>query len=216
MAKSDMVRGMLFGAEFFTELNKEIVKLGGDEAMMYETMKTSSGLAKDVAECIVRAHRLALQPMELIADGIAVATEAFTKESFFAMNGPVGFWFSDHMKSWILRVIPDTIPAFEGTLRKTELTKRMDDSQILSELGSPNPFSPAEFAAIAKDLISKQPKGKSGTLLTNGCANIFYVKLGDDREVSVGMFWSDGEWFFYTNYLNGDRWLVGPCVFSRS
>lgn len=42
MAKSEMMRGMLFGAEFFTQLYKKVTKLGGNEEIMYAKMKDES------------------------------------------------------------------------------------------------------------------------------------------------------------------------------
>lgn len=53
MAKSQISRGLLFGAEFFTQLFKEVVKLGGTEEAVYEKMKSDSTLVKEFAKLIV-------------------------------------------------------------------------------------------------------------------------------------------------------------------
>jgi hypothetical protein len=222
MKKSDMVRGMLFGAEFFTELHKEVVKLGGSEERMFEKMKTGSGLAKEIAKLIVAgangAKNLALKSLKLIEDGIAVMGEVFKKSSFFTADGPVKLWFGDNFKKWVLSAIPDSIPAFQGKLLKTQLTEYMYDSAILKELGQPNPFTVGEFAAIIRDLLTKQPNGEDGTFLTNGYANIFYVKLDDGRVVAVDVRWrSDSrEWRLSAYDLADGGWHDGDCVFSRS
>ena len=210
---------MLFGAEFFTELHKEVVKLGGSEENMFEKMKTGTGLAKEMAKLIVTgAKKLALKSLKLVADGIAIATKAFTKDSFFKKNGPVKLYFGDNFKNWVLSIIPDSIPAFERKLLKTQLTESMYDSAILNELGQPKPFTAGEFVAIIHDLLTKQPNGESGTLLNNGYANIFYVQLEDGRIVAVDVFWDsdDREWHLNADDLDDIQWSDGRCVFSRS
>ena len=216
MAKSDMVRGMLFGVEFITNVAKEVKKLGGTEEQIYEAMKTESNLAKNVAQFIVGTKKLALKYLTLIQDGIMIAVEAFSKSSFFS-NGPK-LYFWDNFKNWVLSEIPDVIPAFTGSVRKTQLTKNMYDSEIQAELGNPTAFSVSEFAAIIKGLIAKQPKGEGGDLLNNGYANIFYVQLANRTVFAVGVrcCGGDREWRFSAFSLAGDRWLDGLCVFSRS
>ncbi len=221
MQKSKLVGGMLFGAEFFTEVYKEVVKLGGNEERMFERMKTGTGLAKEVAKLIVAgtngAKKLALKSLKLITDGIAIATESFTKESFFGKKGPVKLWLGSNFEQWVLPLIPETIEAFQGTLTQTKLTKYMLDSEILTELGHPEPFTPGEFAALIRDLLTKQPKGEEGTLLMNGYANVFYVQL-EGRVVAVRVLWSsDGRgWGLDAFGLDDYRWFGGRCVLSRS
>lgn len=216
-----MVRGMLFGAEFFTELHKEVVKLGGSEENMFEKMKTDSGLAKEFAKLIVDgvngAKNLTLKFLKLITDNIIVATEPFTKNSFFVKDGSVKLYFWDNFTNWILKAIPENIPAFQGKLLKTQLTKDMYDSEILNELNQPKPFTILEFAAIIRDLLTKQPKGEEGEFLNNGYANIFYVQL-EDRVVPVFAGWRSGDrgWRLGVGDLDGGRWDGGDFVFSRS
>lgn len=216
--KSDMVRAMHFMGMFFSEMHAEVLRLGGDEELIYRRMKTNSGLAREVARLIISAKRLALKYLKLIADGIVVASETFTRESFFEKNGSAKLLFSDNFKSWVLPCIPNAIHAFEGKLLKTELTRAMYDQEILGELGNPAPLTVAEFAAIARALISKQPNGESGMLLSNGNANIFYVKLGDGCVVAVYVHWHAvlRGWRFHAHDLGVGNWRAGHCVFSRS
>lgn len=222
MKKSDMVRGMLFGAEFFTELHKEVVKLGGSEENMFEKMKTGTGLAKEMAKLIVAgangAKNLALKSSRLITEGIAIATEPFTKNLFFVKNGPAKLYFWDNFANWILKAMPETIEAFQGNLMKTQLTEYMYDSAILNELGQPKPFTVGEFAAIIRDLLTKQPNGENGTLLNNSYANIFYVQLEGARVVAVSVRWSSGRrgWGLDARGLGGYGWVDGRCVFSAA
>lgn len=158
MAKSQMARGALRFAEFATELNKEVSILGGNEEMVFEAMKNDSGLAKEMAGRVVsyatKAKNFALKHLRLIAENIPVATQSFTKQSFF-MNGPAKFWFGENFKNWILPAIPESIPAFETRLVQAQLMEFMKDSGIRNELGNPEPFTVTEFAAVVKCFIER-------------------------------------------------------------
>lgn len=212
---------MCFGTEFLTNLHREVVKKGGKEEDIFEALKTSSDLIPKFVEMIIettnRGKRLSLNHLKLIADNIAIKTDSFSKDSFFK-NGPVKLYFWDGFKNQILKAIPDSISAFEGVLRKTQLTKSMFDLEILAELNNPQPFTASEFAAVIRELLSKQPKGENGQLLNNSYANIFYVKLEDARVVAVRVYWGSGVrgWILRVCGLDGDGWDGGSCVFSRS
>lgn len=152
--------------------------------------------------------------LTLVANSIAVQVDSFTKTSFFT-NGPMKLRFWDNFTSWILSAIPKIIPAYTGTLSSFTLTKNMYDKDILAELGNPTPFTVSEFAAIIKDLLTKQPTGNPGDLLTNGRANIFYVKLEDERTVAVRVYWSADlrEWYCHAFGLDDGGWDGGDRVF---
>lgn len=220
MKKSLMVSGMNFGTEFLTNLYKEVVKKGGKEEDIFEALKTGSNLIPEFAKMVVetanRRKRLSLEYLKLITGNIAVKTDSFSKDSFFK-NGPMKLYFWESFKDQIFKVIPDSIPGFEGLLRKTQLTKSMFDSEILAELNNPQPFTVSEFAAIICELLSRQPNSEDGQLLNNGYANIFYVKLEDERVVAVVVHWSSDArgWRLNACAFVDCKWDVGHCVFSR-
>jgi len=218
MKKSVMVSGMNFGTEFLNSLYKEVIRLGGNEEQIFTALKTNSKTIPEIAKLIVGTSKLALQYLRLIADGITIVTQPFKKDSFFTKNGPVKLYFWDTFTNWILKAIPNEIPAFEGILSQTELTKSMNDSEILNELNNPKPFTIPEFVAILRDLLTKQVNGESGRLLTNGYANIFYVQLADGRVVVVYASWValGRGWYLHANGVGDDRWNDGNRVFSRS
>lgn len=143
--------------------------------------------------------------------------ESFTTRDFFTKgekNGVTNFWFSDEFKSKILAVASAIINPVAITLEKCKLSKDMYDSAIMIELGNPPAFSVDSCLAYLKELISKQPKGEIGELLTNGYSNIFYVKL-EDRVVVVGARWGDGEWDLYCREFDGyGEWDADDQVFS--
>ena len=160
---------------------------------------------------------LPLEGLKFIADGIAVIGNSFLKISFFNIKGSVRLHFQSNFRDLILRAIPDEVPSFEEKLVKMQLTRPMFDSEILDELGNLVPFTVSEFAAVIRGLLEKQSKGESGTLLANGCANIFYVKLVDGRIVAVGADWLSvaRDWSLGAYILDYSRWLEGRCVFFR-
>lgn len=145
---------------------------------------------------------------------IAINANLFFKDFF--LDESVKLFLGSTFRNWVLRAVPDAVPAFQGTLLRTQLTKKyMYDSAILEELGNPRPFTILEFVAIIRDLFLKQPNGKEGALINNGHANIFFVQLGS-RVVTVYMPWDSAYygWFVDVFVLGVGRWRAGSYVFS--
>jgi len=203
--------------KLFERIANRVYDRGGDDEVLC-LIEQESVLDK-IVDVLMGAKKLALKNLKLVADSIAVKAEQFTKDSFFGKNGPANLYFGSGFNDSVLAAIPATVPAWNGSLRKCELTNFMTDSEILSELGQPEPFTPAEFAAIVTNLISCQPKGQAGMLLTNGYTNIFYVKFADGRVVPVGVYYwrdRDNTWILHAYFWHDNRWDCGSCVFSRS
>lgn len=155
-------------------------------------------------------------PQLIISNHISMSVESFSTSSFFS-KGPVKLFFGGYFKSWILPAIPETIPAFSISLSSFSFTKNMYDKEILTELGNPEPFTISEFAALIKNLISRQPVGEAGDLLNNGYLNIFYMKLDDERVVAVSVRWDPFDrWCCGADDLDFDDWSGGSKVFVRS
>lgn len=200
----------------FTPLLQEVKKLGGNRNTIQNAFKKGSKSLPEIARLIVGTKKLTLKYLALVQENIQIAGEAFSKPSFF-LNGPK-LYLWDNFKNRVLSEIPDLIPAFTGSVIKTQLTKNMTDAEIQAELGNPTPFTVPEFAAIISNLIGKQPKGENGILLNNGYANIFYVKLANGSVVAVFVGWFGGDrgWYFTAVSLDSGLWFGGRCVFSRS
>lgn len=74
-------------------------------------------------------------------------------------------------------------------------------------------FTPDQIA----ELIDAQPGGKSGKLLNNGYANIFYMIGKDEVLFAVSVYWAsvDRQWLVHACVLGGGYWLAGHRVFRN-
>lgn len=100
-------------------------------------------------------------------------------------------------------------------LRVSRLTKSANAQTIVDGLGG---SVKAKLAlAYVAHLISRQPNGKSGVLLTNGCANLFPVEDNNGDVWLVSVFWRDTYrgWCVEADPLSGTRcWHADDQVFS--
>ena len=66
------------------------------------------------------------------------------------------------------------------------------------------------------ELLTKQPNGEEGMLLTNGHANIFYIRDTDDTPWVVSADWRSIGWCVGAlSALSPDGWDEGDQVFAR-
>jgi len=117
-----------------------------------------------------------------------VSTKAKVKIS--GLGGNFTTWFLDGNSKV-------ETPITETSIHMYRLKKASVDSLIIEELGGE---TKAETTlTVIYSMMKKQPRGKKGLLLTDGWANIFYVRdqNGVVRAVSV-------DW-------NGDGWHVFGC-----
>jgi len=122
----------------------------------------------------------------------------------------------DNFTGWFLSgdsKIEDPISAQTFCCHK--LRKSSANGPIIKELGGE-----AKAEAILSEMFSlleKQGHGEEGILLTNGWANIFYIRdlAGVLRVVFVR--WCDGDWFVSAYAVESPRvWGGGGRVFSRN
>ncbi len=106
-------------------------------------------------------------------------------------------------------------PFGEQKLRYGNLIKDSNDGLIIKELGGE---AKAETTLTELyDLLKKQGQGEEGVLLTNGYANIFYIKDTSGLLRAVGAGGRDGEWVVSAGPVEHPRdWGVGRRVFSRN
>lgn len=100
------------------------------------------------------------------------------------------------------------------TMAIHRLEKGFLDAPILAELGNRAEISLAHLF----QLIEKQSNGEDGPLLTNGYANIAYIRGTDGNLWAVYASWhsSNGYWdVVATSVENPGRWNAGHQVLSR-
>lgn len=138
------------------------------------------------------------------------------RDRFKKNSSAVRFYgFGDNFEKWFLGKVEE--------LTKVELPKRHHDlehdsldAEILTDLGGKEAAEVTLAGVFA--LLELQPKGESGELLTNGCANIFYIKdvVGGVLR-AVHVLWDGVGWHVYAGSVTASRrWLAGLRVFSRN
>ena len=148
----------------------------------------------------------------------SATTEKFvSKDKFFKDSKEVKFYgIWDNFTNWFLADDGKTEePISEQTLRYGNLTKNSVDGPIIEELGGE---AKAETTlSDLYDLLKKQSKGEDGDLLTNGRANIFYIKDACSVLRAVGVYWYDSGWRVGADSVESPgEWGAGGRVFSRN
>ena len=104
-------------------------------------------------------------------------------------------------------------PASEITLSCHKLKKFSRDIPIISELGGKDKAETTLFAMFA--LMEMQPSGGIETLLTNGKANIFYIRDLAGVLWAVFCYWRDGGWGVGASSVGSPLvWGGGDLAFS--
>lgn len=155
-------------------------------------------------------HRL-LEPVATV--GVSGA-KRFAATDHFVVGKAGITWLGDNFKSLFGNKVETSVQL--ATLRVHRLTEASLDAPIRAELGADR-----EETTLAHlfGLLEKQADGGAGPLLTNGYANIFYIRDAGD---AGGKFWavnanrnSDG-WNVNANSVeNPNRWNAGNQVVSR-
>ena len=152
--------------------------------------------------------------MPLLLEHIDTITLQMTTDQFIArdelavgVNGIV--YVSENFKQWFVPKVESL--GTEITLRYAKLLEASLDAPIIEELGNTAETMLAYIAALMK----RQKTDKSGALLTNGYANVFYVKdvMGVLRAVDV--YRRDDGWLVFASSVSHPRrWHDGYRVFS--
>lgn len=173
-------------------------KLGGPEAV----------------EEVLRNDELSKQVAAIIARGAKKATIKFIVADMFKVgNAAVKIsWIGDHFQFYFYGMTEAKDAAVP--CRHHSLVKDSLDPEIISDIGGE---VKAEVTLVGiYELLKLQPCGEDEDLLTNGCANIFYVRDKGGFLRAVGVYWDGGGWRVDASSV-GDPygWDAGRRVFSR-
>ncbi|MBI3304741.1 hypothetical protein HYZ80_00210 [Candidatus Parcubacteria bacterium] len=149
---------------------------------------------------------------------IPATAERFVARDKFVLNygdrakpGVRISYLGENFNNWFLGKTEG--PTAEATLRYARLTRPELAGPILAELGDRKETT---LAAIYV-LMERQPNGKSGTLLNNGWANVFYVPDRKGMLRAVFVYWFGNVWYVNAYSVeHPNRWDDGYQVFSRN
>jgi hypothetical protein len=160
------------------------------------------------------------QPVLLIPIGtttVAATTTLFVARDRFVVNtgkkAPVKISdLGGNFKDWFLEKVEQ--PFVGSTLKYGKLSRSSVDGPILAELGGEAEAETTLTELYA--LMEVQKNGENGTLLTNGYANIFYVRDVTGTLRAVNASWYDDGWGVYADAVTDpDAWNDDNQVFSR-
>lgn len=121
-------------------------------------------------------------------------------------------WLGDNLKTYFLDLVEKERGAIE--LRFHKLRGASLDAPIIAELGEVAEITLGQFWS----LLRQQARGQSGPLLTNGWANIAYIRDVNEELRAVGAYWNAdyGGWDVEANSVtNLHGWHAGRRVVSR-
>ncbi|HEY4497511.1 MAG TPA: hypothetical protein VJC20_02020 [Candidatus Paceibacterota bacterium] len=155
--------------------------------------------------------------LRTVATVSASATKSFCAKDYFVVvvkateNANVRIaWLGDNFRKHFLNKVEKHIDG--AILAAHRLEKDLLDREIRTELGSTHEETALSYLW---ELLTKQPNGESGVLLTNGYANIFYIRSAAGTLWAVYASWNDDGW--YVNAYSVEyplRWNAGGQVFS--
>lgn len=149
---------------------------------------------------------------------IAATTKKFVAREKFVVNTAEGApvkisGVESNFEAWFLDKVEEHFA--EIVLRYGKLRRWSRDIQIISELGGEEKAETTLAAVYA--LMELQKDGKKGALLTNGYANIFYVRDVNGILCAVGVRWRGGGWHVGAYSVGDpDEWFDGSRVFARN
>jgi len=180
------------------QLNALVKKVGGKERVLE--------ILRGEAEIVVKQPDLLCRVTTVEVPGTA---KFVAKSRLKAAN--VG-WTDDNFNQLFRDKVEEQVS--DATLVVSRLEKGSLDAPILAELGDRAETQLAHMFA----LLEKQNKGEQGVLLTNGYANIFYIRGTDGNLWAVGAVWGSGGGCWGVGAYSVEspgRWNVGCQVFSR-
>lgn len=153
--------------------------------------------------------------LEFIKTVVVSATPRFVASDHFKVDvSPeakvkIAFIGDNFKDNFLGTTEEDVLPT---KLRIHRLTESSLDAPIIAALGGRHETKLAHL----HQLLLRQPKGEEGDLLTNGYANIFYIRDATNKLWAVDVGWSDAGWRVSAFSVEDPHgWLDGRQVFSR-
>ena len=176
-----------------------------------------SGISQEIAQKWITDTTGALQrllaPLSnmppvrfVVADKFKVDTSDKAEVKISYLDKDFLFWFGGKTEE----LADVELPKHHHDLKHDSL-----DKDILNDLGGADKAE-VTFAGM-HGLMKLQPNGEDGALLTNGYANIFYIKDVVGVLYAVCVSWYGGGWYVSAGRVDDEYGWDGGCrVFSRN
>lgn len=169
--------------------------------------KEAVGIIDQLKSILTLIASVALDPIERF-----IAADNFKIDTSTSAKVKIG-WMSDDFKRSFLGKVEENVSA--ATLNLHRVEKDSLDKDIRAELGTE-----CEKITLGQfyQMLAKQPRGESGPLLTDGCANIAYIEDTNDNLWAVHASWSSNydHWRVHARSVTHPRrWYGGDQVVSR-
>lgn len=167
-----------------------VIKLGGADRVM--------SILRGETEMV---ERRLTQPRPLRLLRPAEKRRFVAKETFFGETAVKIAYLSPGFTKWFEAAVEESV--LEATLVPFNLNEAAAGSAIIADLGGEDRAEVA-LSQIWR-LLERQPNGEEGVLLTNGYANIFYVRNITGVLVVVTVVWIalKNGWQVYAGSLGG-------------
>lgn len=192
---------MKYGELNLGQIEAIVNKLGGMEGVQ-------RFLAGSI-EVVVKKILTLVTTVRIAAGGRFVVAEKFR---IGETDGVKIAWLGDNFKTNFLDKIEENVKAAELKIHRLE--QDLLDAPIIAELGDVAETTLADFW----ELLKKQGLGQKGGLLTNGYANIAYIRDTNDELWAVRADWGAGSggWSVEAcSVTDPIRWSAGLQVVSR-
>jgi hypothetical protein len=181
--------------------------------VVVNALRARNGTVDDLRR-LIREPKLVDQVFDLIVGAKSAITRFIVADHFTKNSSEVKFYgFFGGFEEWFLLKVEELatveLPKFHHDLKRDSL-----DTEIIDDLGGKE-AAEVTLAGVF-GLLKLQPRGESGELLTNGYANIFYVRdiAGELRAVDV--YWDVDGWDVDAFRVDGEiGWDAVGRVFSR-
>ncbi len=136
------------------------------------------------------------------------------KELINESGGIANFYIFSSFQKILDDFKPVMLDTYPMNIKIWETVKSTTDLEIFAQIRT-EPMSETEFVKLFVYLISKQPNGEPGKLLTSGYANIFHVRTSSGASVALYAGWGSVSERWYVHARGLDSWDGGERVFSR-
>lgn len=208
-----IITGMGVAMGLVTELVSAVKEQGGSDEDIHRLVKPEGRKTiSQMAKLIVEAGKTSRLLGPIGTTNVPAISRFVVAKNFVLAKKPVKIgWLGNNFKEWFLKKVE--MPVSGATLRYMKLVEPSVDGPILTELGNNAETTLAQIFSLMK----RQPNGEEGILLTNGYANIFYVRDTNNILRAVHVYWYEDAWYVYAYSVEHPyRWIAGYRVFSRN